>query len=81
MLRDGVNRIYWICHERPLHNYSTAWTYIEGVPDDFDFVENNSVIVLDDLMEEARQCSQVTALFTKVSHHKKVCNLHYAKLF
>ena len=81
MLRDGVNKIYWICYERPLHSYNTAWTYIEGVPDDFHFVENNSVVVLDDLMEEARQCSQVTALFTKVSHHKNVFVIYITQNF
>ena len=74
ILQNGIGsgKIYWICHERPLQNYNRNYTYIEGVPDDFSFVENNSVLVLDDLMDEAKQSSHVTALFTKVSHHKNV---------
>ena len=42
----------------------------EGLPENFDFCEPNSVIVLDDLMEVSKDSVAVTALYTKAAHHR-----------
>src|SRR3981189_3534682 len=42
----------------------------EGLPENFDFCEQNSVIVLDDLMEESKDSVAVTALYTKAAYHR-----------
>ena len=47
-------------------------TFIEGLPEDFDFIQPNSIIVIDDLMNEAKDNIAVTNLFTRVTHHKNV---------
>ena len=46
----------------------------EGLPDTagFENIEPYSVVVLDDLMEEAKNHRGVTALFTKLVHHMKL---------
>jgi len=41
-----------------------------GLPENFDFTEPNSIIVLDDLMDAAARHAGVTDLFTKAAHHK-----------
>ena len=81
MFRERINKIYWVCNERPIHQFNPHYDYIEGVPDDFSFVEENSVVVLDDLMEEAKESGQVSNLFTKVSHHKNVFVIYISQNF
>jgi len=44
----------------------------EGLPESFADIEPFSCIVLDDLMEEAKNHAGVTSLFTKLVHHKKL---------
>ena len=65
--------VYWFYGQKTAqHDFLTKKNYImfEGLPDNFDFCEPNSVIVLDDLMEESKDNVQVTALYTKAAHHK-----------
>ena len=45
---------------------------MEGLPDDFDFIQPNSILVMDDLMNEVKDNAAVTNLFTRVTHHKNV---------
>ena len=42
----------------------------QGLPDSFTDIPEGSVVVLDDLMDEAKDHPGVTALFTKLVHHK-----------
>jgi len=44
----------------------------EGLPESFADVPKGSVVVLDDLMDEAKDHAGVTALFTKLVHHKRL---------
>ena len=43
-----------------------------GLPNDFEFVEPNSIVVLDDLMDDTANHVGVTNLFTKLAHHKNL---------
>src|SRR5277367_6636012 len=43
-----------------------------GLPDNFLDVPSGSVVVLDDLMNEAKDHSGVTNLFTKLVHHNRL---------
>jgi len=84
ILKNGVEsgKIYWICNEKPVgKNYNPKYDYIEGVPDDFSFVEKNSVVVIDDLMQEVKESAIVTSLFTKLSHHKNVFVIYITQNF
>ena len=60
--------VYWFYGQKTAqHDLLTKKNYImhEGLPENFDFCEPNSVIVLDDLMEETKDSVAVTALYTK----------------
>lgn len=84
ILKNGIGsgKIYWVCSEKPIDdNYNPTYDYIEGVPDDFDFVDKNSVVVIDDLMQEVKESVAITSLFTKVSHHKKVFVVYITQNF
>ena len=65
--------VYWFYGQKTAqHDLLTKKNYImhEGLPENFTFCEPNSVIVLDDLMEETKDSVAVTALYTKAAHHK-----------
>ena len=51
---------------------SKGYIVREGLPDSFVDVPAGSVVVLDDLMDEAKDHAGVTALFTKLVHHKRL---------
>lgn len=81
IFKDRINKVYWICNERPLENYNPNYEYIEGLPDDFSFIEKNSILVLDDVMQEAKESTQVSKLFTEGSHHKKLFVIYISQNF
>ena len=72
LFEEEISKIYWICNEIPLQNLNPKYTYIEGLPDDFSFVEKNSVVVIDDLMDAVNDSGQVSKLFTEGTHHKRL---------
>ena len=45
---------------------------MQGLPASFDFAEEGSIVVLDDLMREGGKSSQVSDLFTRDSHHENL---------
>src|SRR3981189_52118 len=65
--------VYWFYGQKTAqYDLLTKKNYImhEGLPENFDFCESNSVIVLDDLMEKSKDSIAVTALYTKAAHHR-----------
>ena len=66
-------RVYW-CYgrETKMHDYFVNRNYImmKGLPTSFDFAEEGSIIVLDDLFAEGGKSNQVSNLFTRDSHHE-----------
>ena len=65
--------VYWLYGQKTAqHDLLTRKNYImhEGLPENFDFCEPNSVIVLDDLMDETKDNVAVTKLNTKAAHHR-----------
>ena len=53
----------------------------QGLPESFDYIPPNSVIVLDDLMNEAKDHAGVTNLFTKLVHHKNLFVINITQNF
>ena len=58
--------------------YNSGWKklkdieFIKGLPEsDFEF-KKDSLVILDDLMEEAKNCPYICELFTKHSHHSRL---------
>lgn len=71
LFRNPISKIYWVSNViPPLPNANIS--YMEGLPENFEFVQPNSIIVLDDLMNEAKDNIAVTNLFTRITHHKNV---------
>ena len=52
-----------------------------GLPDNFLDVPSGSVVVLDDLMNEAKDHSGVTNLFTKLVHHNRLFVINITQNF
>src|SRR3981189_315480 len=73
MFSRAPERVYWF-HEQATDDLKAKKGYIlqEGLPESFDYIPPNSVIVLDDLMNEAKDHPGVTNLFTKLVHHKNL---------
>ena len=67
-------KVYWFYGQYNEHLSTKPYVTNEGLPDTagFENIEPYSVVVLDDLMEEAKNHRGVTALFTKLVHHKKL---------
>lgn len=68
-------KVYWYygVYQPKLHERLREGNVIlkEGLPTSFDKIEPNSIIILDDLMNEISSSGQsVTNLFTRVAHHK-----------
>lgn len=74
LFHHKLERIYWYYGQINDELCVNDNNYIlkEGLPDSFADIEPYSCIVLDDLMEEGRNHAGVTALFTKLVHHKKL---------
>lgn len=75
-------RVYWF-HGQMTDELKTKTDYFlkEGLPDSFEDIPPNSVIVLDDLMHEAKDHPGVTKLFTKLVHHKKLFVINITQNF
>ena len=74
LFHHKFEKIYWYYGQMNDELCKNEKNFIlrEGLPDSFSDVEPHSCIVLDDLMEEAKNHTGVTALFTKLVHHKKI---------
>ena len=75
-------RVYWFHGQitDELKN-KTGYFLKEGLPDSFEDIPPNSVIVLDDLMHEAKDHPGVTKLFTKLVHHKNLFVINITQNF
>src|SRR5271156_2333103 len=73
MFSRAPERVYWF-YGQATEELKRKKGYIlqEGLPDSFDYIPPVSVIVLDDLMNEAKDHPGVTNLFTKLVHHKNL---------
>jgi len=49
-----------------------GFTLSDTIPESFDNIPTNSFVVLDDMMEDVRESSAVTKLFTQLAHHRKL---------
>jgi len=82
MFSRAPERVYWF-YGQATEELKLKKGYIlqEGLPDSFDYIPPNSVIVLDDLMNEAKDHPGVTNLFTKLVHHKNLFVINITQNF
>jgi len=66
------SKIYWFHGQFSNDLIGKPYAIIQGLPESFDDIEPNSVLVFDDLMNEAKDHVGVSALFTKHVHHNNL---------
>ena len=70
IFKEPITKIYWVCNKYPKFDVLPDVEYIMGIPTDgFDFVRQNSIAIIDDLMIEFKDNIAITNLFTRVTHH------------
>ena len=82
IFRKTPGLVYWF-HGQATDELKAKQGYIfkQGLPESFDYVPPNSIIVLDDLMNEAKDHAGVTNLFTKLVHHKNLFVINITQNF
>jgi hypothetical protein len=74
-------RVYWFYGQVTDDLKTKDYILKEGLPESFIDILPNSVIVLDDLMQEAKDHPGVTNLFTKLVHHKNLFVINITQNF
>lgn len=74
-------RVYWFYGQTTDVLNGKDYILKEGLPDSFEDIPSNSVIVLDDLMTEGKDHPGVTNLFTKLVHHKNLFVINITQNF
>src|SRR3981189_2546762 len=81
IFRSPPERVYWFYGQATDDMKTRGYILKEGLPDSFTDIPPNSVIVLDDLMNEAKDHPGVTNLFTKLVHHKNLFVINITQNF
>src|SRR3981189_579727 len=83
LFHHKLERIYWYYGQMndDLCTNDNNCILMENLPESFADIEPYNCIVLDDLMEEAKNHAGVTALFTKLAHHKKLFVVMLIQIF
>ena len=74
LFKKPIRKVWWYYGiESPFHKELQDVILKMGVPtqDDFDQLQENDLIVLDDLQQESQNNETVTGLFLRGSHHKR----------
>src|SRR5271156_1225133 len=75
------DRVYWFYGQVTDDLKVKDYILKEGLPDTFTDIPSNSIIALDDLMQEAKNHPGVTNLFTKLVHHKHLFVINITQNF
>jgi len=81
IFNNPPERVYWYYGQVTDDLKNKDYVLKEGLPDTFVDIPPNSVIVLDDLMHEAKDHPGVTNLFTKLVHHKNLFVINITQNF
>ncbi len=68
LLSHEPTEIIWFCAYLPSIKLENV-KYLQGLPDKFDMIKPNSLVVIDDLMAETRNSQAVSNLCTRIVHH------------
>jgi hypothetical protein len=81
MFSTPPDRVYWFYGQGTDALKDKDYIQREGLPESFSDIPPNSVIVLDDLMHEAKDHAGVTNLFTKLVHHNNLFVINITQNF
>ena len=82
MFSTPPDRVYWFYGQGTDALKDKDYIQKEGLPESFADIPPNSVIVLDDLMHEAKDHAAVTKPLYKVgTSQQSLCYQHYPKFF
>src|SRR5438552_13078114 len=74
--------VYWYYGRESIEGLEgRGYILRNGLPENFLDVPRDSVVVLDDLMNEAKDHAGVTALFTKLVHHRNLFVINITQNF
>src|SRR5271156_4762004 len=65
-------KVFWCYgHKTKMHEQMVKRNFnmIQGIPKNFKFVTENSIVMLDDLMSDSANSKTVTNLFIRAAHH------------
>jgi hypothetical protein len=81
LFSEPVVRVYWYFGQETDVLLGKEYILKVGLPESFADIEANSVIVLDDLMQESKDHPGVSNLFTKLVHHKNLIVINITQNF
>src|SRR3981189_446463 len=81
IFRSPPERVYWFYGQATDDMKTRGYILKEGLPDSFTDIPPNSVIVLVDLMNEAKDHPGVTNIFTKLVHHNNLFVINITQNF
>jgi hypothetical protein len=77
-----ISNVYWYYGGESAEGLEgKGYILKSGLPENFMDVPRNSVVVLDDLMNESKDHAGVTALFTKLVHHRNLFVINVTQNF
>ena len=71
MFYPKIHNVVWFYGIfQPLYEKIPHVTFVEGLPENFkDYIKDNTLFIIDDLMSECSNDKRLSMLFTKGSHH------------
>lgn len=78
---NSPQRVYWFYGQITDDLKNKDYILNEGLPETFVDILPNSILVLDDLMQEAKDHAGVTNLFTKLVHHNNLFVINITQNF
>ena len=84
LFRHPIQKVYWIGGEPPRDIFNEKqldFQYINELPTSYEFVVNNSMVIIDDMMSESKDDVAISNLFTKITHHYNVFAIYITQNF
>jgi len=72
LIRPTPLRVIWCRGIKTESNLPSWITVIEGLPDNFEAIPTDSLLILDDLQEECGKSSEVSNLYIRYAHHRRI---------
>jgi len=72
LIRPTPERVIWCRGIKTDNKLPPHITVIEGLPENFESIPHNSLLILDDLQEECSKSSEVSNLYVRYAHHRRI---------
>jgi len=72
LIRPTPEHVIWCRGIKTDKNPPPHVTVIEGLPENFESIPRDSLLILDDLQEECGKSSEVSNLYIRYAHHRRI---------